>query len=149
MTGSTNAKTSGRQGFNSSSMEAESRLVTWAPPLAMATVIFVMSTSLGGPWNSGRILIPLIRWLYPDASPAATQMVHLLVRKLAHLVEYALLFGTLIRGPLKRRYGVAFVICAIWAMSDEAHQIFVPGRGPSLFDVCLDCGGALFGRVLG
>jgi VanZ family protein len=36
----------------------------------------------------------------------------------------------------------------MYACLDETHQIFVPGRGPSLYDVALDSSGALFGRFL-
>jgi VanZ family protein len=36
----------------------------------------------------------------------------------------------------------------LYAFSDEGHQLFVPGRTPSLYDVALDSSGALASRLL-
>lgn len=75
----------------------------------------------------------------------------LVVRKLAHAGEYALL-GWLVSRAL-RRSGVgrrralaaAVVICLSYAMSDEWHQSFVSGRHGSLVDVAVDGFGSLLG----
>lgn len=75
------------------------------------------------------------------------------VRKLAHMSEYFLLAVALsfpfyvygLRGfPLML---VAGFICVAFAFSDEYHQSFVAGRGPSLKDVGIDSIGAFFGIV--
>ena len=39
------------------------------------------------------------------------------------------------------------MVCLLYAASDEIHQAFVPGRGPSVFDVLLDFCGAVTGTV--
>lgn len=75
-------------------------------------------------------------------------MMHALIRKAAHFTNYGILFWLLIRGPLRGRPYVALALCVLYAMTDEAHQYFVPGRGPSLYDVALDSCGALFSRFL-
>ena len=76
-----------------------------------------------------------------------------LIRKIAHFVEYAalglstgLFFTELFSGSIKalRRGGYwACGLCGLYALSDELHQRFVPGRSMQLSDVLLDCAGAL------
>ena len=73
-----------------------------------------------------------------------------LVRKLAHFTEFAALgatlgwrFGMLNKGKLR-----PFVWGVLAASVDETIQRFVPDRGPSVWDVCLDSCGVLTGIVL-
>jgi len=40
---------------------------------------------------------------------------------------------------------LAVLLAAAYAVSDEFHQIFVPGRSAALFDVALDSAAALAG----
>lgn len=46
------------------------------------------------------------------------------------------------RPPLLR-FAVAFLAAAIYGLSDEWHQSFVPGRDPDVFDLAIDAAGAL------
>lgn len=74
-----------------------------------------------------------------------------IVRKFAHFFEYAAL-GFLIGCALflsRRRFSpVVSVICsAIYSVSDEIHQYFVPGRACRIFDVGVDTLGALTGTL--
>ncbi len=75
-------------------------------------------------------------------------LLHGLIRKTAHFINYGILFWLLIRGPLAGRPYIAFSLCVLYALLDEGHQILVPGRTPSLYDVALDSSGALFSRFL-
>ena len=80
------------------------------------------------------------------------------VRKTAHFLEYSLL-GALtllaakawLRGKtlFSSRYpwGALFW-CIIYAISDELHQYFVPGRACKVQDMILDSFGAAFGILL-
>jgi VanZ family protein len=74
-----------------------------------------------------------------------------LIRKSAHFSAYlvlAILVLNALRmgGPLKgKSFVLAFVICALYASSDEFHQLFVPGRGAQVTDVCIDSSGAIVG----
>lgn len=70
-----------------------------------------------------------------------------LLRKGAHMAEYAVLF-LLLRAALgsggSRRPGLkALLLTLAYAATDEFHQRFVPGRGPSVIDVAIDGCGAL------
>jgi len=75
-------------------------------------------------------------------------MLHGLIRKAAHFINYCVLFWILIRGPMAGRPYTALMLCVCYAFLDEGHQILVPGRTPSLYDVALDSSGALFSRFL-
>ncbi|WP_218081337.1 VanZ family protein [Anthocerotibacter panamensis] len=70
---------------------------------------------------------------------------NLAVRKLAHFTEYAVLtfFAWGVWRPLRRARAWALLTAVVYAIGDEFHQVFVPGRGASPFDVLLDGLGAL------
>ena len=73
-----------------------------------------------------------------------------LLRKVAHFTEFAALgmclgwlFGMLQKGKL-----IPFGCGVLAASIDETIQRFVPDRGPSVKDVCIDSAGVLTGIVL-
>lgn len=72
------------------------------------------------------------------------------LRKLAHFTEYAVLGGLLLwyLGMIGKRKRMAICLGAIVACVDETIQIFVPGRGPGIRDVCIDCSGVMTGMIL-
>jgi VanZ family protein len=98
----------------------------WLPVLVWAAVIFTFSsipdlgTGLGG-WD-------------------------LVLRKLAHAAEYAILGALLVRATGSRR--LAFTVAVVYAASDELHQTFVEGRVGAVHDVAIDAAGAAIGIVL-
>jgi VanZ family protein len=139
---------SGASGANPRSNPGEGSLTKWLPVAAWALAIFVFSTSYFSAENTSRFIDPILRFLMPAASAATIALGHGLVRKTAHFVNYAILFWLLISGPLRERPYYAFGLCVIYALLDESHQMFVPNRGPSLYDVALDSTGALFSRFL-
>ncbi len=72
-------------------------------------------------------------------------------RKLAHFIEYFALGGavcgfflTYSMTPL-RCIWLSSGISVLYAVSDELHQYFVPGRNASVWDVLLDAVGAICG----
>lgn len=77
------------------------------------------------------------------------------IRKLAHFGEYALLALSIFSlwmlwGPWSKRTfaGITGWI-ALSAVADEIHQYFVPGRYCSIWDVCIDTCGGIFGLCVG
>ena len=77
-----------------------------------------------------------------------------LARKSAHVFIFTVL-GFLLRICLeswfsgkKRLLLSAFLIGAVYAASDEVHQLFVPGRTGSVQDILLDCGGVILGVLI-
>lgn len=126
----------------------ERTIVRWLPALVWATVIFVLSTSYFSAAETSRIIDPILRLLMPGASAAMIALGHNLIRKSAHFTNYAILFWLMVRGPMSGRPYSAFALCVLYALLDEGHQVLVPGRTPSLYDVALDSTGALFSRFL-
>ncbi len=72
------------------------------------------------------------------------------LRKIAHFTEFAVL-GALLgwhHGMLGKPKYQGFFLGAAAALVDETIQVFVPHRGPSIFDVCIDSSGVLTGMIL-
>lgn len=76
-----------------------------------------------------------------------------IVRKSAHFIGYMIL-GILASclilqyENINKKYLLAFLICVIYAISDEIHQLFVPGRAGQVRDVLIDSAGSLLGIIL-
>jgi VanZ family protein len=106
---------------------ARSRLLTvWLPVVAWAAVIFALSAipnlSTGlGTWDT-------------------------ILRKGAHLTEYAVLGGLLYRALSRETLALAAGIA--YAATDELHQYFVRGRHASPVDVAIDAVGVSVGVLL-
>ncbi len=79
-------------------------------------------------------------------------MTSFLVRKAAHMSEYAvlaILFGLTIREYKKEPWLLlALAATAAYAATDEVHQLFVPGRSGQLKDVLIDTAGGALGLGL-
>ncbi|MEO5575134.1 MAG: VanZ family protein [Gaiellaceae bacterium] len=105
---------------------ALSAMRLWAPVVLWAAVIFALSSvsDLGtglGTWD-------------------------LVLRKLAHAAEFALLGALLLRALRDERAALAAGVA--YAISDELHQHFVSGRVGSPFDVAIDSIGIALGVLL-
>jgi VanZ family protein len=106
---------------------ARSRLLTvWLPVLIWAVVIFTLSSipslSTGlGTWDT-------------------------ILRKGAHLAEYAVLGGLLYRAL--GREALALAVGIAYAATDELHQYFVRGRHASPVDVAIDAIGVAVGMLV-
>ncbi len=129
-------------------VSTESNLKLWLPPILWLITLFVLSTSLFSATNTSRFITPILRFLLPSASTATISLLHGLIRKAAHFTNYGILFWLLIRGPMAGRPYTALALCVCYAFLDEGHQILVPGRTPSLYDVALASSGALFSLFL-
>lgn len=76
------------------------------------------------------------------------------IRKNAHFFLYFILGIFLMSGltafrvRLRRASLYAFGISVLYAISDEAHQLFVDGRGGQVRDVLIDSAGAALGILL-
>lgn len=76
------------------------------------------------------------------------------IRKAAHMTEYAimgLLSFAFYAGLVKQnkiRYLLALCTSMLYAVTDEIHQLFVPGRTGQFIDVCIDTTGAAIGLLL-
>lgn len=77
---------------------------------------------------------------------------HIIIRKAAHFTAYfilGLLLMMAVQAPsILKRTAISLVIAIIYAMSDEFHQTFIPGRSGMFTDVLIDSAGALTGIIL-
>lgn len=74
------------------------------------------------------------------------------VRKMAHFTIY-LILGILVLNYIKTLninefILISFIICFIYACSDEFHQLFISGRSCEFFDVCIDSCGSFLGIIV-
>lgn len=111
------------------------RGVRWVPPMLVALLIFLASSLPQGSVPSGLLVIP---------------------DKLAHMIEYFVLAAVLVpalesswRVPhAGAAFAGALVVSALFGLSDEIHQMYVPGRDPSMYDLLADvCGAAAGGAI--
>ena len=70
----------------------------------------------------------------------------LVLRKIGHAAEFAVL-GALLARALGSAW-LAIALGVLYAVSDEVHQTFVPGREGSPLDVAIDTVGVAFGVVV-
>ncbi len=138
--------------------------VSWAAVLAVAVAIFLFSAqNARESTDTSRGLIEQIVLWYTRffGVPCSTgQLIQItafwdhFVRKLAHFSIYALLGLSCCNAcyltffQLKKSFGIALLACCLYAVSDEIHQAFVPGRSCQLSDMVLDSCGVLFGILL-
>ena len=135
----------------------KSFLKYWLPLLIWLGVIFAGSTTSMSTEHTSRYIVPLLLWLKPGMSPNTSWIIVVVIRKCAHVSEYAILGLLLSRAlcslPALRRktlivLGGVLLGCSLFAASDEFHQMFVKSRTPSVHDVLLDVAGALFGLLI-
>ena len=77
--------------------------------------------------------------------------------KSGHSIGYAMLGGLILRalaggrlsGVTWPRCIAAIVLATLYGVSDEFHQLFVPGRSADRYDVLADSVGASIGSALG
>lgn len=74
------------------------------------------------------------------------------LRKLAHGFIYfvlgILVYNYLINCEAKKKRLISLAICLLYAISDEVHQLFVPGRSGQVSDVMVDFTGSVLGVIL-
>jgi VanZ family protein len=85
----------------------------------------------------------------PDLPHHPEAALDVVIKKLGHVTEYGVL-AALAWWALRddrdaaswRAFLLAFGVAALYAISDETHQYFVPGRNPQPVDVGFDVAGA-------
>src|SRR5205809_6944709 len=129
----------------------------WLPVFIWLSIIFAGSTDIFSAEQTSRYLVPFLRWLNPQISISTIAAIHLALRKLGHLIEYAVLAALLwralrssrnLRAKISTLFAGVWVVCAIFAASDEFHQSFSASRTASLGDVLTDSLGAAIGLAI-
>jgi len=137
------------------------KILYWIPAVLMMGIIFAFSSKTAD--ISGQSSMTISKYIYSvyeritggvkteEEKLDALETLDHIVRKGAHITEFAMLAAAL-AWPLRKsglkgyRLAVASIgLAAIYAMTDEFHQTFVPGRSGELKDVGIDTVGALIG----
>lgn len=139
------------------------KIADWLLVVLWMALIFWFSAqdaTLSDETSSGLVAlcVACIQWagaaLGRTGIPLDTVLVTFFVRKCAHACLYAVL-GILTaravtegRNPDAKALALAVGLCVLYAVSDEGHQLFVPGRSAELRDVLVDSCGAFVGVFL-
>ena len=136
----------------------KSFLKYWLPLLIWLAVIFVGSTNLMSAEHTSRFIVPILLWLKPGMAPKTIWIILVVMRKCAHVTEYAILAlllwravrsGSALHMNMSLLFGAVLLASALFAASDEFHQSFVKSRTPSVRDVLLDVAGTFLGLLIG
>ena len=122
---------------------------SWLPVLLWAAIIFLFSSN-PDPYRylpeSWRNLVPIRQ--VSDSSLAEW------IGQLMHFFEYAVLSFQVIRAVCQTKPNypkttlLVLILVMLFALSDEIHQIFVPGRTFQLLDLIIDFLGIIAGIFL-
>lgn len=133
-------------------------VLAWLAVIAWMSTIFALSAQTADQSGdlSGSAAEKVLQQVYPGFSSLTDTKQHEIVencqfafRKAAHFSAYfllgALLFAALALSNVKSPTAawLAFGISALYAVSDEVHQLFVDGRSCRLLDIGIDALGAL------
>lgn len=113
-----------------------------------AFVIFLMS-SFNSEVSSSQsgIIVNFIAKLFNINN---IELLGLIVRKIAHFTEYFIL-GVLVCNLFKiynKNIIIGIILCILYALSDEVHQLFISGRHFAMFDVLIDSIGVIIGHII-
>ena len=126
-------------------------LSAWLPVAIGIGIIVMESTELMGSNHTSYPLRWLFEAIFGPISDTHWEMVHHLVRKSGHFFGYGALglawlrawWMTLSRARFLTDALLALLGTALVASWDEWHQSYLPNRNGSVWDVLLDCCGAI------
>lgn len=136
------------------------KIILWIIVIAVAVLIFCFSAENAADSNdtSGRFLrmilglLPGFRTMTRTAQADMILALMNVVRKCAHFSIYAFLGFWLLFLVRQYRLSPSILIATgaafLYAITDELHQFFVPGRACQFRDVCIDTAGALTGALI-
>jgi hypothetical protein len=125
----------------------------------MMLAIFLASSSSASFPKTRTLLEPIIRWFVPGITEQGVRGTIGVIRKSAHVWEYAVLSYLVWRALRKphrhdqrpwswREPAVVLLAAALYAISDEWHQTFVPSRQGAVIDVFIDLSGAMLAMTV-
>jgi VanZ family protein len=129
------------------------KYLRWLMVISWMVFIFVFSSQNGdNSSNNNRFIVAMFNNLGINLDQILSGQANLIIRKLAHMTEYFILFMLVfnaLKTDLKFRKNllISIVIIFAYAGSDEIHQSFVPGRACMFTDVLIDTAGAGFAVI--
>ena len=133
---------------------SSTKINPWVWVAAWMGVIFFFSTDLFSGPQTSRVIGPFLKWFVPDVSDETIRDIQLVIRKAAHVLEYAILSILSCRALAKHTtplpwvvLGQAVLIASTYAVLDEWHQSWTAERFGSPLDVVIDSVGATVGAA--
>jgi len=128
-----------------------SKISLWLPLFVWMALISQFSTDSFSNENTGSIIEPILRAVLGRSfSEQVFDLIHYLIRKSAHVSEYAILSGLWyravnpgLRGWSRKGAITACTLSIIYAALDEFHQAFTSNREGRPLDVMIDSAGVL------
>jgi VanZ family protein len=126
-------------------------LSAWLPVAVGIGVIMLESTELMGSNQTSHPLRWLFEVIFGPVGDARWEVIHHLIRKCGHFFGYGFIgvawlrawWMTLSHSRFLRDAVLALLGTALVASVDEWHQAYLPNRTGSVWDVLLDCSGAV------
>ena len=138
------------------------RFLAIALCILWAVLIFSMSNEVAtdSAERSDGVTRTIVSLLFKDfdklgfeEQEAIVQSAEHVVRKVAHFCIFGVLGALLTFASLgfeaffKMHFAKSVSVGFLYAVSDEIHQYFVPGRGPGVIDVLIDTAGVICGAT--
>lgn len=149
---------------NSTQISIKSKLLSIFLVILWMAVIFIMSSHNGdtSSSDSGTItefIVGILEKVRNDNVADRQQIysiIDLVVRKAAHMTEYAILFLLVLNAVKKCSEGdgviynhvISVLVSFIYACTDEFHQLSVAGRAGRMTDVIIDMAGVVIAILL-
>lgn len=129
--------------------------ISWAAVLICMILIFNLSSQTAKQSNElskfvTRVIVNVVKIVLPESDFNARSL-NGIIRKNAHFFAYlalgVLIINAFMRNGMSvyRSIALTLLICIVYAVSDEFHQMFVTGRGASVTDVLIDSAGTSVG----
>jgi len=129
--------------------------LAWFWVVAWIAVVQGFATETFAANETSRIIIPLLRWLFPAADARWILNAHFAIRKLSHFVVYAILallvlraFRLVVDRSMVWLAAASLALVLAVAVVDEGRQSFARNRTGAVSDVVLDMSGAAAVLVL-
>ena len=137
------------------------KAIAWTLVVLWMCVIFTFSAqeATASKKTSGKTLIKIastiskeFKKLPPKKQMKKVEPFQTAIRKIAHLTEYAILgilsYIAFLLHKKKKIVISATMLCTLYAVTDEIHQLFVKGRACRWYDVLIDTAGAVIGIMI-
>lgn len=120
------------------------------PVIIWALIIYIMSSfNAEESANQSNFIVNIIASIFNINN---ISLLSLIIRKLAHYIEYLILgilvINMFIKNNIPKSYLISIIFCVIYAISDEIHQFIIPGRACQIKDILIDSIGSITGIYL-
>lgn len=127
-------------------------VLSWLLVVVIAAVIFFMSSRNANELNHETGIVSAIKtWLMQQTNMLFGHSVD--VSPIGHFTEFCLLGAALANAlrwhlPLQKSAGAAIILGSLYGVTDEIHQIFVPGRSCDPADWLVDTIATMVGVLI-